>query len=495
MSDDEKLGKILLVDDDVFFLKTYEKFLSKHYIIRSAESGKEGLEILAKGFQPDVIISDQYMPSMRGDEFLAKSMSIVPEAIRVVVTSSDDSAEIIRCINNGHCYMFIRKPVDTLSFVHSVKNAMSHRLNIRRRNIEIKKLQAEIAALKQRLEISSKGKSRTNLDSDLNNVDYKSLIAALTLFNYGYNKYFFRNFERNVLNIATAIATELNLSDKELEKVKSATMLSTSFWGTLPQSILENDFFYEDIESEKLEFLKEHFIKYVNVLNSLNIFNDYAPIVSQIFERFDGSGYPRALQHNSLERYSQIISIAIFYEYLVYKLTSEEIEQAKTNVSICQDYIHSVHRHNNALEFLKLKSKWYSYEVYSAFSAVVKRKRTESIFPHNNNLYLNWQSLKIHSTTEEISLISKGASQDNYDLSPVETAKVEITVFLPPKKLETGMRVAESIRTKSGILVVRDGTILDSKIIKNLNQLESNAMLDSDIAIITYQDKALANEG
>jgi len=65
----KKSFKILLVDDDPSLSKAFRYNLQKAgFECKSAESGKEGLEIL-RSFKPDIIISDIMMPNMSGFEF------------------------------------------------------------------------------------------------------------------------------------------------------------------------------------------------------------------------------------------------------------------------------------------------------------------------------------------------------------------------------------------------------------------------------------------
>ncbi|MCH7516763.1 MAG: response regulator [Bacteroidetes bacterium] len=65
----KKSFKILLVDDDTSLSQAFRYNLQKAgFECKSAESGKEGLEILMS-FKPDIIISDIMMPNMNGFEF------------------------------------------------------------------------------------------------------------------------------------------------------------------------------------------------------------------------------------------------------------------------------------------------------------------------------------------------------------------------------------------------------------------------------------------
>ena len=80
------------------------------YEILTAESGKEGLEILED--QPDIqlIISDYRMPEMDGVEFLRRAYEYSPETIRIVLSGYADTASVVAAINEGRIYKFIPKP-------------------------------------------------------------------------------------------------------------------------------------------------------------------------------------------------------------------------------------------------------------------------------------------------------------------------------------------------------------------------------------------------
>ena len=60
--------RILLVDDDLFILKTTMRLLAeKGYVVETAENGTLGLE-LARLFQPHLILLDYHLPDVNGIE-------------------------------------------------------------------------------------------------------------------------------------------------------------------------------------------------------------------------------------------------------------------------------------------------------------------------------------------------------------------------------------------------------------------------------------------
>src|ERR1700754_1010076 len=89
---------VLCVDDDPGVVKGLARTLKKGYEVRTALSGREGLDLLAT--QPDVavVISDMQMPHMDGATFLAEARKAAPDAIRILLTGSDDVKDAARTV-------------------------------------------------------------------------------------------------------------------------------------------------------------------------------------------------------------------------------------------------------------------------------------------------------------------------------------------------------------------------------------------------------------
>ena len=74
------MASILIVDDDPLLLQTLERVLQTGgHEVDSAPDGKRALRLFA-GIQPDLVISDVYMPEMDGIEFLIRAREAFPEA-------------------------------------------------------------------------------------------------------------------------------------------------------------------------------------------------------------------------------------------------------------------------------------------------------------------------------------------------------------------------------------------------------------------------------
>ncbi|MEL7474949.1 MAG: response regulator, partial [Cyanobacteria bacterium J06555_12] len=94
---------IICVDDDLGILSSLEEQLSRHFgdecDIELASDATEALdlcaELLAEGIHIPVVISDQQMPGMQGDELLVRIHDLTPKALTILLTGQIDRKRII----------------------------------------------------------------------------------------------------------------------------------------------------------------------------------------------------------------------------------------------------------------------------------------------------------------------------------------------------------------------------------------------------------------
>ncbi|NRT73923.1 hybrid sensor histidine kinase/response regulator [Clostridium beijerinckii] len=123
----DKKYTILLIDDELANLEALTRLLEEEYDVVKATNGFEALNILKDescSKKINLIISDQRMPGMTGVELLKKTISIIPNAIRIILTGFMDVKDIIDSINEGHIYKFLLKPLEADELLISVKRAL-----------------------------------------------------------------------------------------------------------------------------------------------------------------------------------------------------------------------------------------------------------------------------------------------------------------------------------------------------------------------------------
>jgi diguanylate cyclase (GGDEF)-like protein len=110
--DRTEAAKILCVDDEESVVNSLRRVLrSSHYEVIGFTSAPEALNYLESN-EVDLIVSDMRMPEMRGDEFLAKTMSITPNTVRILLTGYSDFDMTVSAINEGRIHRYMSKPWD-----------------------------------------------------------------------------------------------------------------------------------------------------------------------------------------------------------------------------------------------------------------------------------------------------------------------------------------------------------------------------------------------
>ncbi len=111
---------LLVVDDDPQVLGAIRRDLRSRYregyTVVAASSGEEAAstirELKARGDDLALVLSDQRMPGIQGDEVLARTREVYPVAKRVLLTAYSDIAAAIRAINQAKLDHYLAKPWD-----------------------------------------------------------------------------------------------------------------------------------------------------------------------------------------------------------------------------------------------------------------------------------------------------------------------------------------------------------------------------------------------
>lgn len=107
----------LLVDDEKIILDSYSDLLrtsiGKFYNIYTASSGDEAIglikDFISQKREIGLIISDQIMPGMKGDDFLIEAHKIVPNAIKIMLTGQAEAISVGKALNYANLYRYLHK--------------------------------------------------------------------------------------------------------------------------------------------------------------------------------------------------------------------------------------------------------------------------------------------------------------------------------------------------------------------------------------------------
>ncbi|NJR64515.1 MAG: response regulator [Leptolyngbyaceae cyanobacterium CRU_2_3] len=123
---------IVCIDDEDMVLESLKEQLKrpfgKDYYIEVAESSEDALEILeelqADNIEVALIISDQIMPGMKGDELLIQVHSRYPKTLKVLLTGQASVEAVGNAVNRANLYRYIAKPWDETDLFLTVTEAL-----------------------------------------------------------------------------------------------------------------------------------------------------------------------------------------------------------------------------------------------------------------------------------------------------------------------------------------------------------------------------------
>lgn len=321
---DEKV-KVLFVDDEKQILVALRRlFRSSGWKIYTAESGAEGLVIIAEQ-AIDLVVSDMRMPNMNGAEFLEQVSIQSPSTVKVLLTGYSEIDSTIAAINKGKIFSYCSKPWDNDELRETLQRAVySRQLEIERdRLLAITKQQNEAlksinenleqkveerAAVIRKAATAVKKLNRKLTDSYRNSVEvFASLVEMGRKSTSGRNK--------RVAEMARTLAEVCQLDEQTIEQVYYAALLSNIGKLSLPDDIARMN--YSDMNTNQRNIYAKHSLVGEAVLMSVPALQVAASFIRHQSEREDGKGYPDKLAADAIPLGAKLIHIAKYYDELI----------------------------------------------------------------------------------------------------------------------------------------------------------------------------------
>jgi putative two-component system response regulator len=268
---------VLFVDDEKNVLKCLKRlFMDEDMTVFTAESAKEALDII-KTNSISVIVSDNYMPQMKGVEFLQKAKLISPESVKILLTAHADVTTAIDAINNGEVYKFITKPWCDEELRDKVFDAVK----------------------RYETAMSLKKADESTLLSLAQTIELKDPYT--------------RGHCDRVAKYALLIAEMTGLSEIQLRHIKYGGWLHDCGKIGIPESILNLN---GRLSDEQMDVVKNHCRWGADVAKIARLPEPVVHIILYHHERFDGKGYPTGLTGTDIPLEARIVSISDFFDAL-----------------------------------------------------------------------------------------------------------------------------------------------------------------------------------
>ncbi len=417
--------RVLIVDDEKNILRSLQRLLmDEPFETLTADSGEKALKILADCRNIGVIVSDQRMPGMTGVEFLEEARNISPDALRIVLTGYADMQAAMDAINRGGAYRYLRKPWDDTELVQTLREAVerhtliqeNRRLTriVKKQNQELQGWndQLQVMVQEQTIEIQKKNDTLQHLNERLKN-NFKSTIVSLSgLLELRNRKV--RNHSRNVAEIAVRIARTMKLSRKEIESITVAALLHDIGKIGIPDRILNKP--PRHLTGAELNQYRLHPVRGQVALDLIEDLRDAGVLVRHHHERFNGSGFPDGLGAERIPLGARMIAIADFVDNTIAEIRGgRRIERT-------------------LLKAQKELGRGLDPRIYSFVEAPVR---------------------KIY-----------GVSAPKSEMEECE---------LTPEAVRPGMVLSRDLRSGTGLLLLRRGTVLNNR---NIASLKRHHQLD-----------------
>lgn len=305
-------AKILIVDDEAFYIDVLVELLADKYAVAVAKNGQQALDRIEKGFAPDLILLDVIMPGLDGYEVCQKLKSnpITVEIPIIFLTVKSDVDSEVLGFNLGAAD-YITKPF-SLPIVNARVN--THLALVKSQ----KKLQEKNLILEDSVNERTKEISRTQ------DVAIFCMATVAETRDNETGKHI-----RRTQHYVKLLANHLSKNSKYKDQLtpsyiellyKSAPLHDIGKVG-VPDAILLKPGALNDDEWKEM---KNHSVYGLQAIEKAEIeygSSSFLRIAKEIVyghhEKWDGSGYPQGLSGQDIPLSARLMAIADCYDALI----------------------------------------------------------------------------------------------------------------------------------------------------------------------------------
>ncbi|MBI4682844.1 MAG: response regulator [Nitrospirae bacterium] len=268
---------VIFVDDEEYVRKSIDRLFSDIDMrVLSASNADEALNHFQKQ-EIAVIVSDNQMPGMKGIDLLSRIKEISPDTMKILMTGSADLATAVDAINRGEVFRFITKPWEDDALIQTVQEA-------------IKRYQI-VQSLKK--------EDESTLLSLAQTIELKDPYT--------------RGHCESVARYAIMIADALKLADEVKKDIRYGSWLHDCGKIGVPENILNKN---GPLDENEFEIIRKHPRWGADVAVQARMSDTIVNIILHHHERYDGSGYPSAIQGHTIPFTARIVTIADVFDAL-----------------------------------------------------------------------------------------------------------------------------------------------------------------------------------
>lgn len=125
---------------------------------------------------------------------------------------------------------------------------------------------------------------------------------------------FCERHSESVARLAAGIASEMELPDEEVYRIRVAGLLHDIGFVSVPDEVLNKR---ETLTSEEWERIKQHPEVGATIIQHISSLESFIPVIRHHHERYDGAGYPDGISRDAIPMGARIVSVADAYQAMV----------------------------------------------------------------------------------------------------------------------------------------------------------------------------------
>lgn len=389
-------GTILVIESSGELLKVLETLLSKHYEIVGSKNTISGLELIKKGVSPQVIIAEtRTNPAICGG-FLAETMQYLPDSVRVILTKDAKPETIVPLTNRAKAFMFIKKPISEIELTQAIRLCFARYETMQRMRL----LHREIEAKNKELIDSINSAQATSFSSFL-----PQLNDSLSDFKSIYYVDFFKTCDIIISQIG---------STTELDSTHFFALLLSIHTFIFAMNFMPDWFKLSDPENLTEDERNTYFIHWEHILLEIEKFGGLSlPVrfLEQVWENYDGSGYPKGLSGFDIMIESQILKFVFLYINSVFKIKKEQYDNRSKLPEYKQTVAETSKRHKAFIKILYDRVKWFYPKLADQYRMMLQDTQSETFYYERHDLIIENKDFEQPSVPKE--MVSEDTSAKN----------------------------------------------------------------------------------
>jgi len=285
---------ILIIDDEMAPREALRMVLKDKYVVSTAYSAREGLNILEQNLI-DLVVLDIMMPGTNGIEALQEIKARYPD-IEIILLTAYASLETAKSAIRFGAFDYLSKPFDKDDVVKVIERGLEKRRANRHLNLERKELWERARYLEEQINNARE----TLIES------YEGTVNALILTIDAKDHYTF-NHSEHVARLSVSISDALELPRISHEKLQQAAIMHDIGKIGVDERILRKN---GRLTPEEFMEIKKHPVIGAKIVQQVPFLEDVIPVILYHHERFDGKGYPEGIKGEEIPLTARIVMVA-----------------------------------------------------------------------------------------------------------------------------------------------------------------------------------------